>query len=112
MISIYTDDYVGSSAERISCYVGFSLESAMTDDPKVTNSVLPVENQECRVLNYEDLSMISFEMTASKLAVDTLEVRTVFHTYISVLNDVSASTDVVTAATAMHCRVVCGHSRY
>jgi hypothetical protein len=71
---IHYDDYVGSSAEKIPCFIGLSLESDMTDDPQASKSVIPLANEETRILQYDDLSMISFEMTASRLAADTLEV--------------------------------------
>lgn len=70
----FYDDYVGSSAEKIPAFIGLSLESDMTDDPQSCNSVLPLANEETRIYQFDDLSMISFEMTASKLAADTLEV--------------------------------------
>jgi hypothetical protein len=71
----YYDDYVGSAAEKIPAYIGFSLESDMTDDPKACRSILPCANEETRIYIYDDLSMISFEMTASKLTTETLEVN-------------------------------------
>mmetsp|Transcript_18440 Transcript_18440/g.30715 ORF Transcript_18440/g.30715 Transcript_18440/m.30715 type:complete len:645 (+) Transcript_18440:153-2087(+) len=70
----YYDDYVGSAAETIPAFIGFSLESDMTDDPKPSSSVLPAANEETRMYLYYDLSMVSFEMTANKLATETLEV--------------------------------------
>lgn len=70
----YYDDYVGSSAEKIAAFIGLSLESEMTDDPQTCKSVLPLANEETRIYQFPNLSMISFEMTATKLSVDTLEV--------------------------------------
>lgn len=70
----YYDDYVGSSAEKIPAFIGLSLESDMTDDPQTSKTVLPLANEEVRIYQYDDLSMISFEMTATKLGVETLEV--------------------------------------
>jgi hypothetical protein len=68
------DDYLGSSAETIPAYIGLSLESDMTDDPKISPSTTPLANEVTRIYEYDNLSMISFEMTSSKLVTDTLEV--------------------------------------
>ena len=70
----HDENYAGSAAEKIPAYIGLSLESDMTDDPQTSPTVIPVPNEETRIYQYDDLSMISFEMTASKLAADTLEV--------------------------------------
>lgn len=70
----YYDDYLGSSAESTAAFIGFSLDSEMTDNTKNSMSVLPLKDEETRIYIYDNLSGISFEMSDRQLSADTLEV--------------------------------------